>query len=54
MKNKSSHERLKTAIDNINAFYDNGKSTCVLRSLSLDSGMELFEKELRGIMMKMD
>ncbi|MEP1782811.1 TetR/AcrR family transcriptional regulator [Reichenbachiella sp.] len=35
-------QRLKTAIKNINELYANGKSACVLRTLSMETGLGLF------------
>lgn len=43
-------ERLDEALINIKAVYNNGKEVCLYRSLSMDTGMELFgEKIEKGI-----
>ncbi|MBL6445998.1 TetR/AcrR family transcriptional regulator [Fulvivirga sp. 29W222] len=41
-------ERLRYALSKIDELYNGGKSTCILRALSMDSGMDLFNAELNG------
>lgn len=41
-------ERLQTTLNNIDILYSSGKSSCILRALSTDSGMELFGDELKN------
>jgi AcrR family transcriptional regulator len=43
---KSTTERLNIVLEKINELYKDGKATCILRALSMDSGMELFNYEL--------
>nr|WP_321236177.1 TetR/AcrR family transcriptional regulator [uncultured Psychroserpens sp.] len=45
--NKDSSLRLDEAIQNIKALYNNGLEVCMYRSLSLDSGMQLFGDEIK-------
>jgi len=40
-------ERLNKVIKNIDALYANGKTTCLLRALAMDAGIELFGKEIK-------
>lgn len=40
-------DRLHNAIEKIDELYNEGKSTCLLRALSMDSGMHLFSTELK-------
>lgn len=47
-ENNRPEKRLKAAIKNIATFYDNGKSPCLLRSLSMETGEDLFVKELNA------
>lgn len=39
-------ERLEEALTKISELYNDGKSTCILRALSLDGGMEMFNEEI--------
>ena len=41
-------QKLETALGNINKLYDNGKKTCIYRSLSLDNGLEHFHDEIES------
>ena len=41
-------DRLTQALVKINELYNDGKSTCILRALSMDSGMYLFKSELKA------
>ncbi|MEN7548811.1 TetR/AcrR family transcriptional regulator [Rapidithrix thailandica] len=43
-------ERLREALKNINLLYDSGKLTCILRALSMDSGLDLFKLQLQEAM----
>jgi AcrR family transcriptional regulator len=43
-------ERLKRVIKNINTVYNSGDSICLLRSLSMDSGVEIFGEHIKGSM----
>ncbi len=45
-------ERLGTLVRNIAVLYDDGKVPCILRALSLGSGMELFSGQLEHSMGK--
>lgn len=45
-----SNKRIIKVIENINSFYDGGKATCLLRSISLNTGMELFGTEIKDNM----
>lgn len=38
---------LEKVLQNINALYDHGRKACILRALSLDTGIDLFGEELR-------
>lgn len=40
-------QRLAKAIANIEALYDQGKQTCIIRALSMDSGVDMFAQELK-------
>lgn len=48
-KKESPKNRLKKVLENINTLYASGKSTCIIRSLSLDDGMDIFGNELQNI-----
>ncbi len=39
-------ERLKIGLQKINELYNEGRTTCILRALSLNSGTDLFSEEL--------
>jgi len=39
-------DRLLIGLEKINELYNEGRTTCILRALSLDSGMNLFSAEL--------
>jgi len=45
-------DRLNTALTNIDTLYDSGKSTCIIRALSVDSGLNLFGEELKDAISK--
>ncbi len=45
-------DRLSSVLENISYFYKGGETTCILRSMSLDFGMELFHTEIRQGMQK--
>ena len=40
--------RLKDALKNIEILYDSGKETCVLRAFSMNSGLSLFEQQVKS------
>ncbi|WP_405205011.1 TetR/AcrR family transcriptional regulator [Aquimarina sp. LLG6339-5] len=40
-------ERLETTLTRIKELYGDGKETCVLRSLSMESGMEIFGDQIK-------
>jgi len=40
-------ERLHMALEKIDDLYNGGKSTCILRALSMDNGMSLYSMELK-------
>ena len=42
----SAQERLSKVIENIRVIYGNGEKICLLRALSMDSGMELFGQQI--------
>ena len=42
--------RIEKVLDNINQLYGNGEKTCLLRALSMDSGIDLFGKQLEASM----
>jgi AcrR family transcriptional regulator len=46
----STNERLKKVIKNINSIYNKGDSICLLRSLSMDSGVEIFGEQIKESM----
>ncbi|OEK07408.1 hypothetical protein A8C32_18420 [Flavivirga aquatica] len=46
-KNVSADIRLNTVLENINEVYDGGKNSCILRVLSMDSGLELFGDQIK-------
>jgi AcrR family transcriptional regulator len=43
-------ERLKLVLNNINALYNNGEYSCVIRALSLDSSLEIFSEQIKKSM----
>ena len=43
-------DRLKSVIKNINAVYNHGDSICLLRALSMDSGVKAFGKQIKESM----
>jgi len=45
-KNKNPEQRLNTALKNVREYYKDGESPCLLRSLSMQIGSNLFEQEL--------
>lgn len=45
-------KRLVKVVESINYLYEKGKQTCLLRALSMDTGMVLFAEELRQSMQK--
>lgn len=47
-KHEKPEERLRHALSKIDELYNGGRSTCILRALSMDSGMDLFSVELKG------
>jgi AcrR family transcriptional regulator len=49
-KTLSTEDRLKTVIKNISAVYNNGDSVCLLRSLSMDSGVKIFGEQIKESM----
>jgi len=51
-KNKSTKLRLDDALKNIEILYDSGKETCVLRAFSMNSGLSLFEQQVKSGMNK--
>lgn len=48
--NISPSKRLNSVIENINTLYNNGDSICILRSLSMNTGMELFGQQIKESM----
>jgi len=43
-------QRLEKVLENINGLYNRGESSCLLRSLSIDSGIALFGMEIKETM----
>lgn len=43
-------ERLNEAIENINSLYNDGDSICILRSLSMNTGIEIFGEQIKEAM----
>ncbi|MBF2707732.1 TetR/AcrR family transcriptional regulator [Flavobacterium soyangense] len=43
-------ERLNEAIKNINNLYNDGESICILRSLSMNTGIEIFGEQIKETM----
>lgn len=44
----SPKKRLKNALNQISALYDGGKKTCIFRAFSMESSLELFEKQVKS------
>ncbi len=44
--NVKPEDRLTTALKNINTLYDQGNSICLFRALTMETGMELFGKQV--------
>ena len=40
--------RLKSVLKNIDQFYSGGQSACILRALSMDTGLDLFSQLIHG------
>lgn len=47
-KKQAPEKRLALALDNISSMYQGGKVSCIFRALSMDTGIKLFSKEIRG------
>lgn len=45
-------ERLEQALSKVSELYNEGRDTCILRSLSMEAGMQIFGKEIKGEMVK--
>ncbi len=45
-KTVSPEERLLRILDNINSLYNCGEATCIIRALSIGSGLEMFQEQL--------
>lgn len=43
--------RLKTVVKNINELYNNGNSICILRALSMDTGVDIFGEQIKESML---
>ncbi|MEM8908588.1 MAG: TetR/AcrR family transcriptional regulator, partial [Bacteroidota bacterium] len=41
-------ERLRITLDNIRALYDQGEAICIFRSMSMETGMELFGQQIKA------
>ena len=52
--NVKPEDRLTTALKNINTLYDQGNSICLFRALTMETGMELFGKQVADGLKKMD
>lgn len=48
--NKSTKDRLATALNNICELYSGGETSCILRALSIGEGLNLFAEELKSSM----
>ena len=48
--NQSVSKRLKRVLSQIREFYANGESICILRSLSMDTGLEIFGSHIQSSM----
>ncbi|MDN5200259.1 TetR/AcrR family transcriptional regulator [Fulvivirgaceae bacterium BMA10] len=42
--------RLETALNNVNALYGSGQEICIIRALTMDSGIELFGEQIKESM----
>jgi len=51
-RSKTLEERIEHVIQQIAALYDDGKATCILRALSMDTGLHLFGKYIQSSMEK--
>lgn len=51
-KNKTTAERLHTALDNIDELYNRGQSICIFRALTTHTGLELFGQQIQAGMEK--
>lgn len=49
-KSISQPERLCGVIQNINNLYNSGRKSCILKALSMDSGLELFGEQIKESM----
>ncbi len=49
-KNIPAKQRLEMALSRISELYNHGKETCILRSLSMESGMQIFGEKIKGEM----
>ncbi len=49
---KDPHDRLKKALRNTKAFYDEGEAVCIIRAMGLGTGIEIFGEELKGAIHK--
>lgn len=45
-ENMPLQHRLKTGLDNIRTLYDNGNEVCIMRALSMETGLTLFEEQI--------
>jgi len=48
----SVNNRLTKVLANINVFYEEGEANCILRSMTLDSGIKLFKNDIKDGMEK--
>ncbi len=44
------NQRILKVIENIDSFYEGGKTACILRSISLNTGIELFGSTIKSTM----
>lgn len=44
--------RVEKVLKNIDLFYEGGEAGCILRSMTLDTGIHFFENEIKGCMQK--
>lgn len=47
-KEKSPVERLKNGLDEVNNFYDKGNEACLFKTMSSDTGLELFDHQVKN------
>ncbi|RNL90387.1 TetR/AcrR family transcriptional regulator [Sinomicrobium pectinilyticum] len=51
-ENSTPQLRLKKGLGNINKLYDDGKEGCIFNALSMETGLDLFEEQIKNGMKK--